>query len=180
MTNNDIVPGFDGEKCARLEIALLRIEGLEGGLMLSLTGSVDNDSWQYFYRHVTRAIEAGFIRLVFDLGGLRFMGGSGFGSFTRVLRFVKQCGGNLALVNLEPKIRENLELLGFSKFFNVRDTLAEAIAVFASAGEPPVYPIVFMCPICSHRVRAAKPGRFRCRACKTILVIDPSGRVSLS
>ena len=129
MNNRDIVQRFDDRPCEGLEIALARIQDLEGGLLLSLAGSVDNASWRCFRERITRALDNGFIRLVFDLSGLRFIGGgSGLGSFTHILRDAQQRGGNVALVNLQPNILEQFQLLGFSPFFNVRDTLDEAVA----------------------------------------------------
>ncbi|MDX9958981.1 MAG: anti-sigma F factor antagonist, partial [Spirochaetia bacterium] len=41
------------------------------------------------------------------------------------------------------------------------------------------FPKIFSCPICNKKLKAAKPGRFRCSECKTILAIDNSGQVFL-
>ncbi|MDR2468101.1 MAG: anti-sigma F factor antagonist, partial [Spirochaetaceae bacterium] len=41
MNNNEIVPDFDAEKDDSLKIDLLRIEGVEHGLILSLSGYID-------------------------------------------------------------------------------------------------------------------------------------------
>jgi hypothetical protein len=40
---------------------------LEGGLRLSRTGSIDSYSSECFVRRVTRAVNAEYIRLVFDM-----------------------------------------------------------------------------------------------------------------
>ena len=46
-------------------------------------------------------------------------------------------------------------------------------------GETDVFPKIFKCPICGKKLKATKPGRFRCSECKTILAIDNSGQVFL-
>lgn len=165
MSNDAIVPGFDNEKCEGLDIALRRIEELEGGLLLSLDGYLDSQNSECFSRRVTRAIDAGFIRLVFNMQQYKHVPSRGIGSFTTFLKTVKPRGGDIVLIRIDPKVHEVFQLLGFSQFFNIRNTLDEAIAFFTSAATPrtPEFPVVFRCPICSHKVRAAKPGRFRCK-----------------
>jgi hypothetical protein len=72
--------------------------------------------------------------------------------------------------------------LGFSQFFNIRDTLNDAIGFFRTgdaAESTALFPKIFACPICSKKLKAVKPGRFRCAECKTILAIDNSGQVFL-
>jgi anti-sigma B factor antagonist len=178
-SNDAIIPGFDDEKDDSLRIQLRRIDGLEHGLLLTLDGYVDSYNRQSFERRVILAIDAGYFRLAFDVRGLKYSGDMGFGVFTAFLKRVKPRGGDIAFFGIPSRVFEVFQLLGFSQFFNIRETFDEAIAFFASAGEPPAFPIVLKCPICSRRVRAAKPGRFRCRTCKTILSVDPAGQVIL-
>ena len=85
-------------------------------------------------------------------------------------------------MEIQPKVYEVFQLLGFSQFFNIKDNLDEAIAFFnvsVSAGAVEVFPKIFRCPICSKKLKASKPGRFRCSECKTILAIDKTGQVFL-
>ena len=49
----------------------------------------------------------------------------------------------------------------------------------SSAIQANAFPQVFACPICSKKLKATKPGRFRCSECKTILAIDGNARVFL-
>ena len=77
---------------------------------------------------------------------------------------------------------EVFQLLGFSQFFNIKENLEEAVAFFAQKGEAlqaGPFPKIFKCPICSKKLKAVKPGRFRCSECKTILAIDNAGQVLL-
>ncbi|HRZ65188.1 MAG TPA: anti-sigma F factor antagonist, partial [Spirochaetia bacterium] len=91
-------------------------------------------------------------------------------------------GGDIVLLEIQPKVYEVFQLLGFSQFFNIKDNLDEATAFFKQGDQTAaasVFPKIFSCPICNKKLKAAKPGRFRCSECKTILAIDNSGQVFL-
>jgi anti-sigma B factor antagonist len=120
--------------------------------------------------------------LVFHCGGLNYVSSTGIGSFTAFLKAVKPRGGDLVLLDIQPKVYEVFQLLGFSQFFNIKETLEDAVAFFSqtgSGGASAIFPKVFTCPICSKKLKATRAGRFRCSECKTILVIDDSGQVFL-
>jgi len=94
---------------------------------------------------------------------------------------VKPKGGDIVLLEIQPKVYEVFQLLGFSQFFNIKDTTEEAVSFFKN-GSPvssSIFPKVFACPVCTKRLRATRSGRFRCSECKSILAIDAQGNVSL-
>ncbi|MDY7027173.1 MAG: STAS domain-containing protein [Spirochaetota bacterium] len=182
MNNNDIVPGFDDEKDDSLKIRLEKVDKVEGCLVLYLTGYIDTYNSNFFQKRVSKAVEHGFSRLIFNCAGLNYVSSTGIGSFTAFLKAVKPRGGDIVLLDIQPKVYEVFQLLGFSQFFNIKDNLQEATDFFNSAGRTAstdVFPKIFKCPICSKKLKATKPGRFRCSECKTILAIDNSGQVFL-
>lgn len=182
MTNNDIVPGFDDEKDESLKIRLQKVDEAEGCAIMFLTGYIDTYNSNFFQKRVNRAIEAGFVRLIFHCGSLNYVSSTGIGSFTAFLKAVKPRGGDLVLLEIQPKVYEVFQLLGFSQFFNIKENLEEAKGFFSKGTEPvasSIFPKIFKCPICSTKLKAAKPGRFRCSNCKTILAIDNSGQIFL-
>ncbi len=182
MSNNEIVSGFDEEKDESLKIRLQKVDSVEGCLILYLTGYIDTYNSNFFQKRVTRAVESGFTRLIFHCGGLNYVSSTGIGSFTAFLKSVKPRGGDLVLLEIQPKVYEVFQLLGFSQFFNIKDNLDEAVEFFKKGGatvESDVFPKIFKCPICSKKLKATRAGRFRCSECKTILAIDNSGQVFL-
>ncbi|NBB89694.1 MAG: anti-sigma factor antagonist [Spirochaetes bacterium] len=182
MSNNEIVPGFDEEKDESLKIKLQKIDSVEGCVVLYLTGYIDTYNSNFFQKRVNRAVEAGYSKLIFHCSGLNYVSSTGIGSFTAFLKAVKPRGGDLVLLEIQPKVYEVFQLLGFSQFFNIKDNLDEAVEFFKKGGvatESEVFPKIFKCPICSKRLKATKAGRFRCSECKTILAIDNSGQVFL-
>ena len=182
MSNNDIVPGFDEEKDESLKIRLQQVDSCDGCLVLHLTGYIDTYNSNFFQKRVSKVVDGGFTRLIFHCGGLNYVSSTGIGSFTAFLKSVKPRGGDIVLLQIQPKVYEVFQLLGFSQFFNIKDSLEEAVRFYKQTGTQTssgVFPKIFKCPICSKKLKAGKPGRFRCSECKTILAIDSSGQVFL-
>jgi anti-anti-sigma factor len=183
MTNDEIVSGFDIEKDDSLKIELRRIDGMSDGLILILTGYIDTYNSTSFQKRVTRAIESGFVKLVFVCSGLNYVSSTGIGSFTAFLKSLKALSGDMVLQEVQPKVFEVFQLLGFSQFFNIRDSADEALSHLRGGGvkviAQGVFPLIFDCPICSKKLKAVKSGRFRCSECKTILGVDDKGNISL-
>ena len=182
MANNDIISKFDNEKDESLKIKLQKVPSVGGCLVLALSGYIDTYNSNFFQRQVQRAIEEGFIRLIFDCSDLNYVSSTGIGSFTAFLKAVKPQGGDVVLLEIQPKVYEVFQLLGFSQFFNIQGTLDSAIGFFngdVKEQDSEIFPKTFPCPLCSKKLKAVKPGRFRCSECKSILAIDDEGVVSL-
>jgi len=182
MSNNEIVVGFDDEKDDSLKIKLTKMEEAPRCLMLSLTGYIDTYNSNFFQKRIQKAIEGGFVRLIFQCSGLNYVSSTGIGSFTTFLKAVKPQGGDLVLLDIQPKVFEVFQLLGFSQFFNIRDSVEDSIMFFNSdktTDKPSIFPKVVACPLCYKKLKAIKAGRFRCSECKSILAIDDTGQVLL-
>lgn len=182
MNNNSIIPGFDDEKDDSLKIRLEKIDEVNGCIVLYLNGYIDTYNSSFFQKRVTKIVEAGFFKLIFNCSALNYVSSTGIGSFTAFLKTVKPKGGDVVLLEIQPKVYEVFQLLGFSQFFNIKDNLPDSIAFFKTSGQEvksEVFPKIFSCPICSKKLKAVKSGRFRCSECKTILAIDNNGQVFL-
>jgi anti-anti-sigma factor len=182
MVNNDIVHGFDDEKDDSLRIILEKVDEAPRCLLLSLTGYIDTYNSYFFQKRIQKAIDRGFVRLIFHCGSLNYVSSTGIGSFTTFLKAVKPMGGDLVLLDIQPKVYEVFQLLGFSRFFNIKENLDDSIMFFKSDREqkkPPVFPKIVSCPICYRKLKAIKSGRFRCSECKNILAIDDTGQILL-
>ncbi len=179
LSNNAIIPGFDDQKEESLRIRLQRIDGTDNCLALYLTGYLDTYNCNYLQKMVAKALEAGYTRLIFDLGGMSYISSTGIGSFTHFLKATKQSQGDIILLNIQPKVFDVFRLLGFSQFFNIKESLDEAILHFHGDKKDgtQTFPLLFDCPICSRKLKAVKAGRFRCSECKTIIAIKEDGTV---
>lgn len=184
MINNDIIQGFDDEKEDNLRIRLQNLEGMENSLLLYLNGYIDTYNSNLFQKRINKAINSGYIKLIFNCAGLSYVSSTGIGSFTSFLKAVKPKGGDLVLFEIQPRVYEVFQLLGFSQFFNIKENLEDAIYFFKKNkmlqnAQQNVFPKIFRCPICSRKLKVVKSGRFRCPECKTILAVDRNGQVFL-
>ncbi len=182
MSNNEIVPGFDEEKDSSLKISLEKVENKENTILIILNGYIDTYNSVYFQNQVGKIVSAGYINLIFSCAGLNYVSSTGIGSFTAFLKLVKPKGGDIVLLSIQPKVYEVFQLLGFSQFFNIKESLEDAISFFsepAVSAQTSLFPKVFVCPVCSRRLKATKSGRFRCSDCKSILVIDQQAQIFL-
>lgn len=179
--NNNLVPGFNDEKDESLKINLEKLEDVDNGIIIYLNGYIDTYNSSFFQKRIQKVVEAGFINLVFNCASLNYVSSTGIGSFTAFLKMIKPKGGDIVLLEIQPKVYEVFQLLGFSQFFNIKDTMVEA-SQFFKQGAPvsdSIFPKIFGCPVCSKKLKATKSGRFRCSECKSILAIDPQGQVFL-
>ena len=181
MNNNDLVPGFNDEKDDSLKISLEKIDGIDNAVLVILNGYIDTYNSVYFQKQVNKIVGAGLVNIIFNCSNLNYVSSTGIGSFTAFLKMVKPKGGDIVLLEIQPKVYEVFQLLGFSQFFNIKNSTEEAITHLKSDAPvtSSVFPKVFACPVCSKRLKASRSGRFRCSECKSILAIDGQGQVFL-
>jgi len=180
--NNEVVSGFDVETDDSLKIRLQKVSSIKDCLVLYMTGYIDTYNSNLFQKRVMKAVDAGYKKLIFHCGNLTYVSSTGIGSFTHFLKTVKPRGGDLVLLEIQPKVYEVFQLLGFSQFFNIKDNLDDAISFLGSEKDlqvGDVFPKIFRCPICSKKLKSTRAGRFRCGECRTVLAIDNSGQVFL-
>jgi len=181
-SNNSIIPGFDNEKDDTLSIALKKADGVNRGIFIYLNGYIDTYNSSFFQKQITKVIEAGYINLIFNCSALNYVSSTGIGSFTVFLKIVKPKEGDIVLLEIQPKVYEVFQLLGFSQFFNIKSSADEALAFFNAGGSgehASTFPMIISCPVCNKKLRATKAGRFRCSGCRSILAINDAGEVTL-
>ena len=183
-TNNNLIPAFDDEKDDSLKILLEATPSVDKCLILYLNGYIDTYNSNFFQKRIAKVVEAGYVNLIFNCAALNYVSSTGIGSFTSFLKMVKPKGGDIVLLEIQLKVYEVFQLLGFSQFFNIKDSVDDSIKFFnkdssSSDTTLDLFPKIFACPVCSKKLKATKAGRFRCSECKTILAIDNQGQVFL-
>jgi len=176
---NDIIEGFDDEKIEGITITLAKVPTVDGCLVIRCSGWLDLYNYNQFQKRVTKAIGAGFTRLIFDLHAVHRMSSLPIGGLVALLRSVRAKDGDLVLQDVQPVVFDVLQLLGFSQFFTMTSTLEDSVARFAHRPADAAFPRVFACPICEVKLRAGRAGRFRCSQCRTILALAETGAVAL-
>ena len=77
------------------------------------------------------------------------MSSTGLGSFTILLKMVKMKGGDIVLAAVQEKVSEVFQILGFSQFFNLKNTVEEAMEFLqkgACTNTSNIFPRIMNCP----------------------------------
>jgi len=157
--------------------------GLENSALIRISGFIDTFNSDFFRVQVSRVIDAGFRNIVVDATAATFMSSTGIGAFTALLKKIKEAGGSLIIFGMPPRIYEVFQLLGFTNFFQFCDTMDEAVGALKGRPLPEesikIFPAIFSCPVCHRKLKASRPGRFRCSSCRVILAVGAGGKVQL-
>jgi anti-anti-sigma factor len=182
MSNNEIIQGFDNEKCDGLIIDLRRIDAVEKGLLIYLKGYIDVYNSNVFQKQIVQVIQAGYTNLIFHCSGINYIASSGISSFAVFLKMVKPMGGSVLLLALKPKVQKTFLLLKSAELVTMKDSLEEAVDFFHGTNSEKsavLFPKVLNCHVCSEPIPVQKPGSIRCPVCKALLVIGNQGQVFL-
>jgi anti-sigma B factor antagonist len=190
---------MDQEKSIKIEIVKETVSG--GNIsVISLNGYIDSYNSQYFQNTLMSLITEGDKNLIIDAGLLSYVSSAGIGAFMALSRKLDDNDGNLIIANLNTKVLEVFNLLGFTSFFKIlpdRDAAKSAMMVnlgatdtsgnSASSSSIPtvepsvmsqiIFPLIFACPKCAKRLKAMKAARYKCLNCQTIISVDEQGNV---
>jgi anti-anti-sigma factor len=179
MGNNDIFPGFDEEANDFLTIQLQKVEDVDSCLALKLKGQIDTYSSPFFQRSVNKVTAAGFVRLILVLSGVDYVSSKAVGAFVQMKKAANDKGGEIAIVDIPPKVMEVFKNLSLDRFLYCVDSLDEAIELMTRGMKALPFSELFECPNCKRKLRALKVGRFRCPECMAALSITEAGVVRL-
>jgi anti-sigma B factor antagonist len=99
--------------------------------LIAVKGRVDSSTAPDFSKALEKAHEAGYFKIVVDMNGLEYMSSAGFRSLLASQRNCKRYNrGELVLVAVPDRIREALELAGFTELFKTFDDTITAVGSF--------------------------------------------------
>ncbi len=130
MHNSDIIPHLEDEDSTAIAIKFQTVDDVQGCLIVYLTGYIDIYNWEWFVGRISIAIEKGYSRLIFHCAGMNMVSSCMIASFISILKLIKPNGGDLVFLEMQPKVFEALNLLGFGQFFNIKENLLEACKYF--------------------------------------------------
>ncbi len=99
---------------------------------VELTGSLDTATAPELERGLIPLIEGDVRHLVFDLAGLNFLSSAGLRVFGIARKKMKECGGQLAFVNMQPQIEEVFEIIKALPGLDVFRNMAELDAYLSA------------------------------------------------
>lgn len=99
--------------------------------LIKVKGRVDSATAAAFSQALEKANEAGQFKIVIDMSELEYMSSAGFRALLASQRNCKRYNrGELVLVAVPVRIREALELAGFTELFKTFDDTITAVGSF--------------------------------------------------
>ena len=99
--------------------------------LITIKGRVDSATAPQLAQALENANESGKYKLVVDTMGLEYMSSAGFRALLAAQRNCKKYNrGEVVLVNVPARIREALELAGFTELFKTFDDTLTAVGHF--------------------------------------------------
>jgi anti-sigma B factor antagonist len=99
--------------------------------LIKVNGRVDSATAPTFAKALEKANEAGHFKIVVDMSELEYMSSAGFRALLASQRNCKRYNrGELVLVAVPERIREALELAGFTELFKSFDDSITAVGSF--------------------------------------------------
>jgi len=99
--------------------------------LITIKGRVDSSTAPQLAQALEGANESGKYKLVIDMTALEYMSSAGFRALLAAQRNSKKYNrGEVVLVNVPDRIREALELAGFTELFKTFDDTLTAVGHF--------------------------------------------------
>lgn len=99
--------------------------------LIKVKGRVDSATAPDFSKALEKANNAGRFKIAVDLSELEYMSSAGFRALLATQRNCKKYNrGELVLISVPERIREALELAGFTELFKTFDDTVAAVGSF--------------------------------------------------
>lgn len=98
--------------------------------VIKLEGRVDSEGIEPLRQALLGAVSAGKHKLILDMAGLTYINSAGLRILAEVVTENRENGGDVRLVGLTPKVHRVFEIIGFTRFFTVYNSVLEAMDGF--------------------------------------------------
>lgn len=173
----------------------------ESAVIVDLHGSVDPATIDAFDQIFDELIEGGHLRIIMDLGKLKYINSTGMGMMVQYYDQLSEEGGGLVLMGVQPKIMLVLEMLGLQELFPIVASEEEALKCVQGeqvspasvqvhledddgAGDdesmgviiaPQPTAMTVQCGFCNAALLAPGVGTYRCPTCAALLEVGEEG-----
>jgi len=98
--------------------------------VVKAVGRVDTYTAPQLQETFNNLMDDGRYNLVFDMESVDFLSSKGLGVLIETVKSSRKNRGNLALVNVNQRIKESFEYLNIDKMFDFYDDLTDAVGSF--------------------------------------------------
>jgi len=96
--------------------------------VLYTSGRIDSYTAPEVEEAMNQLIEKGQFNIVFDMSDVTFVSSAGWWALIRIQKEVNKLNrGELALVKMDERIQESMDLVGIRSYFKIYDDLIDAV-----------------------------------------------------
>lgn len=113
-------------KLMELKVGIEHVK--HGMVIVSPVGSIDTTTCKFLDAEITKALKRSVTTLVLDMTGVDYITSRGVSTIARTRAALKQKGGELAIINMQPQVQKAFEIMCLVPALNVfsnRDELDE-------------------------------------------------------
>ncbi|MEW6410036.1 MAG: STAS domain-containing protein [Nitrospirota bacterium] len=110
-----------------MEIEVKRTDEIN---ILEIKGRIDSFTVPMVEKEMETVISMGEFKLIADLADVSYISSAGLRAFISALKEVRKHNGDLKLVAMQPSVSTVFKVAGFLKFFNIYDTIDDAVKSF--------------------------------------------------
>jgi len=99
-------------------------------VIIKVTGELDVHTVPEMDKVVRDQFDKNICKMVFDLSGLDYTSSAGIGIFMNSIKLARGHGGDIKISSLQPRVKRVLDLLGFTKIFEIFETNEDALKAF--------------------------------------------------
>lgn len=103
-------------------------------------GRLDSMTSPPFEAALQRQLEIGHTCLLVDMSRVNYISSSGLKALVSAWRQAKEIGGTMSIVEMQPRVLEVFDMVGFERIFNVFPTLEDAMAAINAGKLSPECP----------------------------------------
>ena len=101
--------------------------------VVRISGSLDIETFLRLEKFLNTLFLQQHFNVLLDCKDLIYIASSGLGALVGLTKLARESGGSLKLVNVPERIHKIIDLLGFTKVFQVYSTEEEALASFTTS-----------------------------------------------
>jgi anti-anti-sigma factor len=102
----------------------------DGVTVFALEGRIDTQGAVAMDQALQTAVEQEKNWMVLDMAEVSYISSAGLRTLADVLTKNKAAGGDLKLAQPSPRVMNVLSIIGFDNFFEIYDTVQEAVAAY--------------------------------------------------
>jgi anti-anti-sigma factor len=112
----------------RLELEVLNVKGCFDAKMIKFKGDLDSTNAETTLDQMTRLMNDGFVKLVADFSGLRYINSMGMGVLMHIHKAAREKMGHLKIACVNKDVYEIFEIVGADKFLEVFPSVEAAVS----------------------------------------------------